>query len=79
MPRTTKTGDPRSVEDPFNIIHTARVRKGKISRLTTEEISWNAFSNEPFEKKRAKDRERKRRPDKLHPLLLPLAGRGSER
>ena len=69
MPRTTKTADPRSIQDPFNIIHTARVRKGKISRLTTEEIRWNAFSNEPFEKKRAKDRERKRRPDKLHPLL----------
>jgi hypothetical protein len=81
VPRTTKTGDPRSVEDPFNIIHTARVRKGKISRLTTEEIRWNAFSNEPFEKKRAKDRERKRRPDKLHPLLRRWLdeGRGGER
>ncbi len=76
-----KTEAPSGVEDPFNIINTARVRKGKISKHTTEEIPWNAFSSEPFEKKKAKDRDRRRRPQKLHPLLQSWldAGRGSER
>ena len=76
-----KTEAPSGVEDPFNIINTARVRKGKISKHTTEEIPWNAFSSEPFEKKKAKDRDRRRRPQKLHPLLQSWldAGRGGER
>ena len=71
----------KGVEDAFNIIHTARVRKGKIAKLTTEEIPWNAFTTEPFEKKKAKDRERRRPPEKLHPLLRRWLdeGRGGER
>jgi hypothetical protein len=59
----------RGVEDPFNLIHTARIRKGKISKRTVAEIPWQAFSIEPFEKKRARDRERKRPDTKVHPLL----------
>ena len=59
----------RGDEDPLNLIHIARVQKGKITRRTVEDVPWDAFSSEPFEKKKSKDRERKRRPEKLHPLL----------
>jgi serine protease AprX len=81
MAPTTKTDVPRGVQDPFNVIHAALLKKGKISKLTTEEIPWNAFTTGPFEKKKAKDRERKRRPHKLHPLIRGWLdeGRGNER
>src|SRR3990170_1223772 len=59
----------QQAEDPFNRINTARVRKGKIVKSSVEEIPWHAFSKEPFEKKKAKDREKKRPPEKIHPLL----------
>jgi serine protease AprX len=65
---STTVRDPLA-EDPFDLIHTARVRKGKISKLTVGRIPWHAFSTEPFEKKRGRDRERRRRPQKIHPVL----------
>ena len=59
-------------EDPFGLIHIARVRKGRIASHKADEIPWHAFSMEPFEEKRAKDRERKRRPEKVHERLREL-------
>src|SRR5215204_3648894 len=59
----------RSAEDPFNVIHTVRVRKGRISKATIGEVPWDAFSTKPFSKKKAKDRERTRPPEKIHPVL----------
>jgi hypothetical protein len=56
-------------EDPFNLIHRALLKKGKPSKYSAEEIPWHAFTREPFEKKRVEDKEKKRRPDKVHPVL----------
>ncbi|HET8678756.1 MAG TPA: S8 family serine peptidase [bacterium] len=60
---------PRESEDPFNVIHTARLRKGRVRKYERIEVPWSAFNVEPFEKKPAKDRERPRRLNKIHPLL----------
>ena len=79
MARTPKPEHIRRDEDPFDLIHSARVRKGRVSKLTTEEVPWHSFSTEPFEGKRAKDRERARQPEKLHPLLREwLSERGAD-
>jgi serine protease AprX len=67
-------------EDPFNLVHTARMRRGKISKLSVEELGWDVFSREPFERKRPRDRERKRPPEKLHPVLRQwLDERGADK
>jgi serine protease AprX len=62
----------RPGEDPFDLIHVARVRKGRIARHKVDEIPWHAFSMEPFEVKRAEDRGRRRRPEKIHARLREL-------
>jgi serine protease AprX len=72
MARTSKSVRPREGEDPFDVIHIARVRKGKISSRKAEDIPWHSFSTEPFERKRTRDRERPRSPGKLHPRLREL-------
>lgn len=64
-----KNNEPKQAEDPFNRINTALLRRGKISKVVVSEIPWHAFSTEPFEKKRARDKEKKRRPEKIHPVL----------
>ena len=69
MARMPKPEHSRREEDPFDLIHSARVRRGRISKLTTEEVPWQSFSTEPFEEKRTKDRESVRPPVKLHSLL----------
>ena len=73
--------DPQRGEDPFNLVHSARIRKGRIERSTTSELPWDALSNAPFDKKRTKERPRRpRRPSKLHPLLERwISERGGER
>jgi serine protease AprX len=68
MPESRSTAH-EGVEDPFDVVNVARVRRGKISKLTAERLSWNAFSFEPFEKKKARDRQRRRRPHPIHPVL----------
>ncbi len=66
-------------EDPFNIVHTARLRKGRVSKYVAAELPWHAFRHLPFEAKRVKDRERERRIDKLHPRLKAwMAKRGGD-
>jgi serine protease AprX len=77
MARSQAQEDDRSAEDPFNLIHTARVRKGRISKATVGELRWDAFSMKPFAKKKAKDRERKRQPEKIHPVLKEWIARRS--
>lgn len=69
MAESRRTKRPQNVEDPFNCINIARVRKGRISQLRVAEVPWDAFSFASFEKKKPKDREPKRRPQKIHPLL----------
>jgi subtilisin family serine protease len=58
-----------SVEDPINVVHAARLRKGRVMKYIAADLSWQAFSFMPFDKKRSADRERSRRPDKVHPKL----------
>lgn len=64
-----KDSNIQQPEDPFNLIHSALLKKGKVSRYSSKEIPWHAFSKERFEKKEAEDKEKKRRPAKMHPLL----------
>lgn len=66
---TTKNAQAGQSEDPFNQIHRALLKKGRTSKYSVEEIPWQAFSKEPFEKKEAEDKEKRRRPEKIHPLL----------
>jgi hypothetical protein len=66
---SAKAYEPGRQEDPFNLVHRARLRKGRVSQYTATQIPWHAFYHEPFEKKTAKDRAKKRRPEKLHPVL----------
>lgn len=61
--------EPGEVEDPFNQINTALMRKGKITKFSVQPIPWDAFSKEPFEKKDPPDEEVKRSPEKIHPVL----------
>ena len=60
-------------EDPANLIHTARLRKGRVVKYSAEDVPWQSFSFMPFEKKRSADRERVRRVDKVHPKLKEWA------
>src|SRR5215210_3610906 len=69
MPEPRSTAHKKGVEDPFDVINIARVRNGRISKHVTEDLPWDAFSFEPFEKKTAKDRERRRRINPIHPVL----------
>jgi serine protease AprX len=59
----------KGLEDPFDVVNVARVRKGKIVKHVTEDLRFDAFSSVPFEKKEAKDKERRRRPNPIHPVL----------
>jgi serine protease AprX len=69
VPEPRSIAHKKGVEDPFDVVHVARVRKGRISKRAVEELPWSAFSWEPFERKQAKDRPRRRRPQPIHPLL----------
>jgi subtilisin family serine protease len=69
VPRPKNLAHEKGIEDPFDVVNIARLTRGKISRRAAKELSWDAFSFEPFEKKRAKDRERRRRPHPIHPVL----------
>ena len=66
---TTKKDQAKQSEDPFNQIHRALLKKGRTSKYSVEEIPWQAFSKKPFEKKEATDKEKKRQPEKIHPVL----------
>jgi hypothetical protein len=72
--RTTKL----SSEDPANVIHTARLSKGRVIKYTAAGVPWQAFSFMPFDKKRSTDRDRTRRADKVHPKL-PIGSIGLNR
>lgn len=74
------TSDAKRVsEDPANLIHTARLRKGKVVTYRAADVPWQAFSFMAYDKKRAEDRERPRRADKVHPKLKEWARkRGDE-
>jgi serine protease AprX len=69
VPEPRSDAHEKGVEDPFDVVNVTRVRRGRISKHTAEDLSWDAFSLEPFEKKRARDRERRRRPQPIHPVL----------
>jgi serine protease AprX len=69
VPEPRSIAHEKGVEDPFDVVHVARVRKGKISKHAVEDLPWSAFSSEPFEKKQAKDRPRRRQLEPIHPLL----------
>jgi len=56
-------------EDPFDLVYSARLKKGKTSKFSADRLPWDAVSFVPFEKKQAEDRERRRRKNKLHPEL----------
>jgi serine protease AprX len=59
-------------EDPFNLINSAIVKKGKIRKYIVNEIPWYAFSKEPFDKKEVEEErlEEEAQPkDKIHPIL----------
>jgi serine protease AprX len=64
-----KKREQRHPEDPFNQINMALLKKGKISKFSVAEIPWYGFSTEPFEEKRTEERDEKRRPEKIHPVL----------
>src|SRR5262245_27405996 len=61
--------DLRQNEDPFNIVHRALLRKGRASKTSHEELPWDAFSTQRFDKKERADKERKRLTTKIHPVL----------
>ena len=71
MARNTKGSlqGPGGSEDPFDQINTAVLKKGKITRRTVQEVPWDAFSKEPFEKKDSQDEGVTRPPEKLHAVL----------
>jgi hypothetical protein len=69
MPEPRSTAHDKGVEDPFDVINIARVRNGRISKHVTDDLPWDAFSFETFEKKRARDREPRRRINPVHPVL----------
>lgn len=70
MPEQQDGYEPQRGEDPFNLVHSARIQKGRIQRSAVSELPWDAVSNAPFEKKRTRERARRpRRTSKLHPLL----------
>ena len=59
-------------EDPFNLINSAVVKKGKIGRYIVDEIPWHAFTKEPFDKKEVEEErleEEAQSKDKIHPIL----------
>ncbi len=81
MARNTKGSlqGPGGSEDSFNQINTAVLKKGKITRRTVQEVPWDAFSKEPFEKKDSQDESVTRPPEKLHAMLRKwIAERGDE-
>ena len=45
MPERQSIAHEKGVEDPFDVVNIARVRKGKISKLTTEPLAWDAFQD----------------------------------
>jgi serine protease AprX len=53
----------------MNVVHAARLRKGRVIKYIAADLPWQAFSFMPFDKKRSADRERPRRPDKVHPKI----------
>ena len=66
-------------EDPFNLVHRALLKKGRTSNVSHEELPWHAFSTEPFDKKDAPDKEKKRVVTKIHPVLKKwIAERGGD-
>ena len=65
-------------EDPFNLINTSLLKKGRVKKYFSSEIPWSARSNEPFAKKQVPDeveemevgKERESSvEDKIHPML----------
>jgi len=69
VPEPRSIAHERGVEDPFDVVNVARVRRGKISKHAAEDLPWQAFSFLPFGKKRAKDRQRRRALDPIHPVV----------
>ncbi|HUE86075.1 MAG TPA: S8 family serine peptidase, partial [Vicinamibacterales bacterium] len=69
-------------EDPFNVVHRVLLKKGRTSKISHEELRWDAFSTERFDKKEAADKETERAVTKIHPLLkkwMAERGRDTER
>jgi serine protease AprX len=70
--------NPVEAEDPFNHINTALVKKGKIVKFSVQEIPWQAFSNEQFDKKEFEENGEKLHQEKLHPVLKKWISERSE-
>src|SRR5215207_5389378 len=73
MVKSVRGKKPKTIkEDPFNLINSAIVKKGKIRKYIVDEIPWYAFSKEPFDKKEVEEErlEEEAQPkDKIHPIL----------
>lgn len=71
----------RQAEDPFNRINIAQIRKAKITSFSVKEISQDAFSSKPFDRKKDQEKYERPRTEKIHPVLSERirSARGSER
>lgn len=80
---TPQDGDPRGreSEDPANRINAALLVEGKVAEYYVKDIPREAFSQEPFERKKAEDDLPDHPVSKLHPLLEEWLGQrgGDER
>jgi len=66
-------------EDPFNLIHTARIRNARVVRYVANALSWHASYRVPIEKKPGARRTRERGADKVHPRLRQWIAERSDR
>lgn len=57
------------VEDPFNRINIAQIKKAKITKFSAKQIPQNAFSAKRFEKKKVEEKYDGGKPEKIHPVL----------
>lgn len=55
--------------DPFNLVHSARIRKGKVEKYSSQELPWHAVSMAPFERDKPPEATRRRPSRKIHPSL----------
>ena len=53
------------LEDPFNLIYKALIKKGIIKEFSITKIPLNAFSNRAFEKKKPINQKKRRCPEKI--------------
>jgi len=67
--KKTKPSEITEAEQPFNLVSTALLKKGKILKFSEEEIPWHAFSKEPFGRKEVEETEERLPQEKIHHVL----------